>query len=342
MNAQTAESAPLTIAVVKPCCIGDCVMTLPAIDALARAFPYAHIHAFAGRHSAPVFHASEHVSRVYLSPDALTASRTAGMAWNLRTAGHDWIVVLDRSRWLITAARMAAPHKLVTLPPAKRQLRHEIDVYLDALRAVGIRTPNTSPRVVPTDEARQAAATVVEDIGQRFVVLQPGGAENPGTSMFDKRWPADRFRELALQLARRGLRPVLTGGPADQSLCDGIADTIRELDPIVTAGRLDLISTASLIERGRLYVGPDTGVSHLAAAVGTPSVVIFGPTNPLRYGPRGDRVAILSPDASRDLHDVDLRKPGATSGRPSTAEVSVDDVLAACDGLLADAASKSP
>lgn len=338
MSAQPAESWPLTIAVIKPCCVGDCVMALPAIQSLVAAFPLAHIHAFAGRHSAPVFRASEHVSRVYLSPDQLSASRMPGMAWNLRTAGHDWIVVLDRSRWLIAAARSAAPSRLVKLSSSMSKPRHEIDVYLDALEAVGVRTPFNVPRLTPGNDARESAAAALGGIEEEFVVLHPGGAENPGVTMLDKRWPADHYVQLARTVAARRLRPVLTGGPSDVELCARIANDIPELKPVVLAGRLDIMASAAVIERASLYVGADTGISHLAAAVGTPSVVVFGPTNPLRYAPRGERVKILSPDASRTLPDVDLRKAGELTGLPSTTDMSVEEVAEACDELLEQSA----
>jgi ADP-heptose:LPS heptosyltransferase len=256
------------------------------------------------------------------------------MAWNLRTAGHDWIVVLDRSRWLIAAARSAAPSRLAKLSSSRPKPRHEIDVYLDALEAVGIRTPFNVPRLTPGSEARESAVAALGDVEQKLVVLQPGGAENPGATMLDKRWPAERYIQLARTLAERGLRPVLTGGPSDVDLCFQIANDIIDLKPVVLAGRLDIMSSAAVIERAGLYVGADTGMSHLAAAVGAPSIVIFGPTNPLRYAPRGDRVKILSPESSQTLPDIDLRKGAALTGLPSTAEVSVDEVVNACADLI--------
>ena len=100
------------------------------------------------------------------------------------------------------------------------------------------------------------------------------------------------------------------------------------------ASRLDLKGTTAVIERATLYVGTDTGVSHLAAATGTPSVVIFGPTNPERYAPRGRAVEILAPEASRRLPDIDLRKSQRSSHRPRTTEITVEVVTHAIDRLL--------
>jgi heptosyltransferase II len=311
-------------------------MALPAIQSIAAAFPLAHIHAFTGRHSAPVFRASEHIALVYRVPDQLTTSRVPGLAWNLRTAGHDWIVVLDRSRLLKTAARAANPPRLITLPRPSGSPVHEIDVYLRAIEAAGVPIVTTVPRLAPEADARQAASEALDETTAPYAVLHPGGGENPGTVMLDKRWQLERYARVARELADRGLRPVLTGGPDERQLCDDLAHAADDANCLNLAGSLGLMATAAVIENAHLYIGADTGVSHLAAAVGAPSVVIFGPTNPLRYAPRNERVTILAPEASGLLPDIDLRKPPASQDRPSTREVTVDMVLRAIDQILAN------
>lgn len=308
-------------------------MALPAIESLARAFPFAHIHAFTGRHSAPVFRASEFINQVYLMPDQLTPSRVPGLAWNLRTAGHDWIVVLDRSRLVVAAARSANPARLVTIPRGKDQLLHEIDVYLSAVETAGVRPASDVPKLTLPDEARdEARREVLADTAGRYAVIHPGGAENPGVSMVDKRWPQDRYAQVVTALEQRGIRTVLTGGPSDIELCERIFASGDSTTSVT--GQLDLMGTTAVIEGADLYLGADTGVSHLAAAVGTPAIVIFGPTNPERYAPRGENVVVLAPEKSRSLPDADLRKIRANDDRPGTSEITVEAVLAEVDRLL--------
>jgi heptosyltransferase II len=329
-----ATSVPLTIAIVKPCCIGDCVMALPAIESLASAFPFAHIHAFTGRHSAAVFRASQHISRVYLTPDQLTASRVPGLAWNLRTAGHDWIVVLDRSRWVNAAARSATPPRLVSLPRSRAGLVHETDVYLAAVESVGVKPATAAPRLKPDEPARAAAANALQSLETPFAVLHPGGAENPGTSMTNKRWPVEYYAELMRHLINRGFSCVLTGSQAEAGLCRELVEQVNVAMCLNLAGKLDLMGSVAVIERATVYVGTDTGISHLAAAVGTPVVVVFGPTNPDRYAPRGDQVTILAPEGSYRLPDADLRKVRAAGDAPQTADISADAVIDAVEQLL--------
>jgi heptosyltransferase-2 len=341
MSGRPAGPAPLTIAVLKPCCIGDCVMALPAIESLATAFPAAHVHAFTGRHSAPVLRASPHVSQVYLSPDQITPSRVPGMVWNLRTAGHDWLVILDRSRWLLAAARGAGANHIVTLEKSGGSIRHETDIYLDAVIAAGGREVSRIPSLDAGQEAAERAAAVVDTIAGPYAVLHPGGAQNPGAEMLDKRWPPERYAQVARDLRQRGYTPVLTGSPGDVELCDRVVELAGDAGCLSLAGKLDLMAATAAIDGAACYIGTDTGISHLAAATGTPSVVIFGPTNPDRYGPRGTNVEILALPASRELPDVDLRKPNLLRGRPSTLDISVAMANAAIDRVIASAKAAS-
>jgi heptosyltransferase II len=329
-----ASSVPLTIAIVKPCCIGDCVMALPAIESLASAFPFAHIHAFTGRHSAAVFRASKHISRVYLTPDQFTAGRVAGLAWNLRTAGHDWIVVLDRSRWVLAAAKSATPPRLVSLPRVKNSPVHETDVYLAALETVGVKSATTVPRLEPDEDSRLSANAVLNGLDRPFAVLHPGGAENPGTNMTDKRWPLERYASVMNHFTNRGIRIVLTGSKAEAGLCRHLAEQAETGSCLNLAGEVDLMTSVAVVEKAAVYLGADTGMSHLAAAVGTPTVVIFGPTNPRRYAPRGDKVVILADDESYRLPDTDLRKARSAASLPRTSQVTVNDAVNAIEGLI--------
>jgi heptosyltransferase-3 len=97
-----------------------------------------------------------------------------------------------------------------------------------------------------------------------------------------KQWPPEHFAELIRLLTQAGHRIVLTGGPSqqDRELVSSLAT-----DAAVDAGVLDFGQLATLIQGAALYIGPDTSISHLAAACGTPVVAIFGPTNPQRWAP---------------------------------------------------------
>jgi ADP-heptose:LPS heptosyltransferase len=113
---------------------------------------------------------------------------------------------------------------------------------------------------------------------------------HPGAGSIRKRWPLARFLELADILEKKGLRPRFICGPAEQDLA---AELTKQGRPIHVPG--ELTDLADLFESAGGYVGNDSGVSHLASFLGLPSVVIFGPADPLRWKPAGPRVEIVRP-----------------------------------------------
>jgi heptosyltransferase II len=328
-------TAPSAIAVIKPCCIGDCVMALPAIDALSRAWPEAALDIFVGRHSEAVFRGDPRIASLRPISDQPRVSDGVRLAATLARSRYDAIVLLDRSLLLRTAVqRRIRRAQTALIERREHEDRHESEVYLHAVRTLGIDADPGVP-LIHLSEADHATARAAMPQGiSRYAVLHPGGAENPGSLMLSKRWPADRYVQVARHLNDQGLAVLFTGSGSELALASDIARAADISDRYVLAGSIDLMATAALIEHAALYVGPDTGVSHLAAATGAPCVVIFGPTNPRRYAPRGQRVIVLSPPASLELHDVDLRRPTTPDPSVVTSNVSVTKVIEACERWL--------
>ncbi|MBO3749387.1 glycosyltransferase family 9 protein [Streptosporangiaceae bacterium NEAU-GS5] len=143
------------------------------------------------------------------------------------------------------------------------------------------------------------------------VVIHPGGRAK------DRRWPIERFAEVARVIAGEGLQVVITGDLSERPTALMVA-TRAVLPPnVVLAGRTTLRELCALIAGARLVVSSDTGVAHLATAYGAPSVVVFGPESPVRWGPPRDRP----------------RHQAVWNG-PDPADVHVDDVLKAAAQAL--------
>ncbi|MDQ3990450.1 MAG: glycosyltransferase family 9 protein, partial [Actinomycetota bacterium] len=141
-------------------------------------------------------------------------------------------------------------------------------------------------------------------------------------------WPADRFAEVARGLAGRGLRVVVTGSAAERDVAEQVATTAGLPSESVLAGRTDLSALAALVAEASLVVCADTGVGHLATAYGTPSVVLFGPVAPARWGPPPERpqhVALWSGTTS---------DPFAAVPDPGLARITAAAVGTAAEGLL--------
>jgi ADP-heptose:LPS heptosyltransferase len=137
---------------------------------------------------------------------------------------------------------------------------------------------------------------------------------HPGSGSPAKNWPMARFREVATRLERDGFPVQWILGPNDNLAVPG---------PCLTG--VDLANLAGALAGSRLYLGNDSGVSHLAAAVGCPAIVIFGPTDPLVWAPAGERVTVVT------AHEVSPESPFEPS---PIEEVPFQAVMAAVEREL--------
>lgn len=329
----TTETRPPTrIGVVKPCCIGDCVMALPTLDSISAAFEAAELQLFVGQHSRAVLEGHSSRWTIRTIDDQISAPQATRLALMARTERLDLVVLLERSRLLRTAFGALARTRVASVAIVQPEIRHESIAYLDVLRGLGIEPSVTNPNLTPAPVATEAARRLLAR-WPHPVILHPGGAENPGSTMPDKRWPTSRFAALARAIEADGTDVVFTGGSGDRTLVEQVmADAGLPFDRCF-AGQIDLSTAVAMAAQARLFVGGDTGMCHVAAAVGAPVVAIFGPTNPRRYRPIGDHVTVVAPDASWCQPDADLRRSDI-GPRPSTDEVTLVEVLAACRSAL--------
>jgi ADP-heptose:LPS heptosyltransferase len=116
----------------------------------------------------------------------------------------------------------------------------------------------------------------------------PYAVLHPGASSAARRWPARRWARVARELERTGVPVLLTGGPGERALVRGVASAAGLPAQRCTAGELSLPELSALVAGAALLVCGDTGVAHLGTALGTPSVLIFGPVPPSRWGPLAD------------------------------------------------------
>lgn len=143
-----------------------------------------------------------------------------------------------------------------------------------------------------------------------------------GAASGSRRWPAERFAAVAADLARRGLPVVLTGSAAEAPLAEDVRRQAGLPPDAMLAGRTDLAELAALVASARLLVSGDTGIAHLASAYRTPSVLLFGPTPPSRWGPPPGPHTVL-------WHGTGVGDPHAATPDSALLAISVDEVLAA-------------
>lgn len=153
---------------------------------------------------------------------------------------------------------------------------------------------------------------------------------HPGAAYGSKRWPARRFAAVAQRLCADGHRVVITGGHGERFLASTVA-LLAGLPPTaVLAGRTGLLELTALVAGAALVVSGDTGIAHLAYALGTPSVTLFGPAPARYWGPPA-----TGPHRALSVDDARRGEPFAEQPDPALLGVQVEDVLTAADALLA-------
>ena len=320
------------IAIVRPCCIGDAVFALPAINALHQHAPQATIEVWTGHHSAPIHHLHGVADRITLMPDIAGVAGAAGLARRISASETDLVVLLDRSQILRTGLRaIAGRHRRVLwMAPDAAPQGHEVDRFLDVLAPLCISGVDPTPHLpIPNDCAAGEDAA-------RTVVIHIGGGGNPGAQMESKQWPAASIAQAMELLHEAGWSTSLLGGPDDvPRIAEVRAHTcVAPTDILVGDDALEV--SATLIAAAAGYIGPDTGLTQVAAAFGIPTVAIFGPTNPSRYAPRGATVYIAAPPDAWHLQQGDLRDATrrVASTATATARVGATEVVQALLTML--------
>ncbi len=311
-----------TVVALRALGLGDLLTGLPALRGLRRARPDAQILLAAPRWLEPVALLSGAVDGVVDTPQLgpVPVHRPA-LAVNLHGRGPASTMVLRATApddlwafdlpggvsWDRDERRAGNKHHAPEEHQAAPE-EHEVTRWcrlLEAHRVECDRDDLTLPR--PDVPPLVAGATIVH----------PGGAKPV------RRWPAQRWAQLARALAAAGHRVVVTGGPAETDLAAAVARDAGLPPSTVLAGATDLPALCALVAAGSLLLAADTGIGHLATAYGTPSVLLFGPVSPAQWGPppdRGQHVALWSGRWG---------DPAAATADPGLASIMPQDVLRA-------------
>lgn len=296
--ASRSDSArlPARVLVVRLGAIGDVVNALVFATALKRTHPNIHIGWAVHDLARPLVEGHPSVDRVHLWRRGSGPAGRRAVVEELRAERYDLAVDLqriaksallarsshaprvlgyDRRRakefsWLLATERIApgSPHE------------HMVDQYLDFARYLGCDGP--AEHMLPTNlEADEWAAALVDELGGAPVLV------NPGASKPTNRWAPERFGQVARGLVADDAAPVVAiGGPGDRALAATLLTSagpgVRDL-----VGATTLLQLIALERRARFVVTGDTGPMHLAVAVGTPTLALFGPADPRRTGPYG-------------------------------------------------------
>ena len=320
--------------VVAPNWLGDSVMAIPFVRALRRAHPGDPLFVAARRGPAAIFRAEGSAEvleiRGRLFGDARTLRRHRfDEAWLLPNSFRSGLLAfLSRASTRIgydTDGRGRLLTHAVAPPPATR---HQLRDYDRLLESRGVDPDLDPPRLPVPEEAQQRADGALARAGltvaDPFVLLAPGAA-----FAWTKRWPPESFGRLAAALRRSGLPCAIAIGPGEADLARQVSNAAEAPLPILGED-LDPVELAAALSRARVVVSNDSGPMHLAAAVGTPVVALFGPTDPGRTAPAGapfkilDRYVFCSPCFLKEC----------PYGHECMREITPDDVLRAVKELI--------
>jgi ADP-heptose:LPS heptosyltransferase len=203
-----------------------------------------------------------------------------------------------------------------------RERSHVVQMNLGLLNAVGITAPAVEFPIDHTDT--DTARAMRERAGGRYILA------NPGAAWPNKRWPAERYGALARTMAaRQGLRTIVSWGPGEEALAQTVVQEAG--GAALLSPKTSIADLVALIHGAALMVSGDTGPTHIAAALGTPIVGIYGPTRPSRNGPWAPGDITLSRDALCRCHH--LRQ--CTQPRMCLLDIDAAEVAAAVERRLA-------
>jgi len=295
--------------------VGDAVMTVPALRELRRLLPDAHITLVSRPGTADVFLDADFIDEV------LVYDRTGlGSAW---TQASEWrrrrfdLALLFQNAFEAAAIAFLArvPRrmgydadrrgKLLTraIPlPAWKDERHEIFYYLNLVAELermlsgaslveSVESKQPQFALAVSAERQQQARELLREHGLRtdapLVLLCPGSINSRA-----KRWPAERYAAVADHFAKTGASVALIGSPAEMEVSKEVSlHTINK--PIVLTGKTSVAEAAAIVSVADVLITNDTGPAHIGSAVGTPTLVIFGPTNPLTTRPFAPNAEII-------------------------------------------------
>lgn len=203
---------------------------------------------------------------------------------------------------------------------------HVVEQYLDVARHLGCKIDEVRFPVHITETEINKTIGIANHAGLKlenpYVVLAPG------TNWVSKCWPPTHFAKLADQLYEHNIIPVIIGGPNDQRLAQEImANTI--IPPVDLTGKTSMKQLAYIIKKSQAFVGGDTGPMHLAVAVETKSVAMFGPTDPKRNGPYREGTVLLAPVSCQGCW-----KKTCPKGQDCMATIPVSQVLEGIKNIL--------
>jgi lipopolysaccharide heptosyltransferase II len=335
------------ILVIRTAYIGDAVMTLPALRPLKDKFKNARITFLTSKAAGELLKGNPNIDEIM----------TFNPFWFYETGKEEYLEFMRKIRKksfdLVIEARGDIRELMLIVWPLKARhrvsykvggggyllthvvpypgLKHKVQYHLDMARYLGARVGGIDWGVYLTDEenARVHEMLIKHGIGGRFI------AAHPGTRLALKRWRTDRYVALYDKIINKYEIPLLLLGTGEEKpYVDGIVEKMEHA-PVNLAGETNIRELAGIINKALLFVSNDSGPMHIAAAVRTPAVAVFGPSKSVETGPYGDIHRVVEKDfPCRPA--CDENSCHYSRFHACMEDIGVDDVFRAVEDIMGD------
>ncbi len=315
--------------------LGDTLFVTPFIRAVRESNPASHIAVLTHPRCQEVLTGNPHINEIILHDEKHLLAKFSLIS-QLKDRKFDTAFILRKSlsRTMLLflskiPTRIGYDNKrsgflLSKRVPVPEKSLHKVEYFLGLAKAAGIDSKNKNYEFFVSEQDKERADVILgrEKIktNEDFVVINPGGNWDL------KRWPAENFTEFGDEIfTRLGTKVVLTGAEKDISLCEHISDAMKN-KPALLCGKTDLKTLGAVFERAKWVISNDSGPMHIAVAVKTPVIALFGPTSPEVTGPYGDsRYKILHKSVDCEIPCYNL----SCKDNRCMVSISVEDVLGA-------------
>jgi lipopolysaccharide heptosyltransferase II len=318
---------------IRPGGIGDAVLLVPAIKLLRDVFPVARIEVLAEKRNCGVFNLCPGIDHIFCYDSPLEL---------LAVLKSNYDVVIDTEQWHRLSALVArmirsrvkigyatnARQRMFTHPVDYIHDIYELRNFFKLLNPLGIEAPATvvPPFLTIHKEVQRVADSMLGNFVQTpFITLFPG------TSTVEKCWGVEKFRQLARRLIDEGHAVVVVGGKEDAITGSTIVHGTSCLNLV---GMTSLCVTAGVLNRSQLLVGGDSGVLHIGAGLGTPTVSLFGPSSTDKWAPSGKQHVVINHKLPCSPCTSFGTTPHCQIGSKCIQGISVDEVFAAIQEIL--------
>jgi len=267
--------------------VGDIILTMPSIGALAREFPEARMDVMVGPAGRELFSADPRIFKLIIYDKHLPITEKRRLQQKLKRLHYDLVADFRNTLFgLLIGPRF----RTATVQRFPKKIMHSMDRHLYRLKSLGMKDLERKSYIYIPEKDEEYAAGLLKEcaIGDSYVVV------NPGAKSHLKRWTAEGFAAVCDRLIREcGASIVFIGLKEDREVIESVIKKMKERSHNL-AERTNIRQLAGLLKRAKLLVTNDSAPLHLGCAVGVKVLALFGPTDPMKYGPIGEFDAVMN------------------------------------------------